>query len=175
VPKAAGEEYDIDVGLVVSTDGLDGAVVVRPLTEHPERFRPSARLWLQPRLGRGRQMKIAELRGKTANGDLVIRIEGIESLDIAERLKGALVKARSADSPPLPPGEYYEYQIVGLEVWTTDGRRLGVVDEVLRTGANDVYVVGEHLIPAIRQVIVEVDVEGGKIVVEAVEGLLEER
>lgn len=174
MPKAAGAEYDIDVGLVVGTDGMDGAVVVRPLTEYPERFGPSARLWLQPRLGRGREMKISELRGETANGDLVIRIEGIESLNIAERLKGALVKARSADSPPLPRGEYYEYQILGLEVWTTEGRKLGVVDRVMRTGANDVYVVGEHLIPAIKQVVVEIDVEGGKIVVEPMEGLLED-
>ncbi len=172
--KAAGEDYDIDVGLVVGTDGLDGTVVVRPLTEYPERFRPPSTLWLQPRLGRGREVRIENLRGQNANGDLVIRIEGIESLEIAERLKGALIKAKSADSPPLPAGEYYEYQILGLEVWTTDGRLLGVIDSVLRTGANDVYVVGEHLVPAIKQVVVEVDVEGGRVVVEVVEGLLEE-
>ena len=172
--KAPGEDYDIDVGLVVGTDGLDGAVVVRPLTEYPERFRPSSTLWLQPRLGRGREVKIEHTRGPAQNGDLVIRIEGIESLEIAERVKGALVKAKSADSPPLPEGEYYEYQILGLEVWTTDGRLLGVIDSVLRTGANDVYVVGEHMIPAIKQVVIEVDVKGRKVVVEAVEGLLEE-
>ncbi len=172
--KAAGEDYDIDVGLLVGTDGLDGAVVVRPLTEYPERFRPPSTLWLAPRLGRGREVRILQLRGQNVNGDLVIRIEGIENVEIAERVKGALIKAKSADSPPLPEGEYYEYQILGLEVWTTDGRLLGVIDSVLRTGANDVYVVGEHMIPAIKQVVIEVDVEGGKVVVEVMEGMLDD-
>ena len=77
---------------------------------------------------------------------------------------------------PLPPGQYYQFQLMGLEVWTSDGKRLGQVAEILPTGSNDVYVVqgedGELLIPAIEDVVKSVGLETGRITVELIEGLL---
>ena len=77
---------------------------------------------------------------------------------------------------PLEQDEYYEYQIIGLAVWTTGGEYLGTVDEVISTGANDVYVVrGEEreiLIPAIEDVVLEINLAQGRMVVELMEGLI---
>ena len=77
---------------------------------------------------------------------------------------------------PLGEDEYYVYQIVGLDVWTGEGEHLGRVSEVLFTGANDVYVVqgekGEILIPAVEDVVLEVDLASGRLTVELMEGLI---
>jgi len=80
--------------------------------------------------------------------------------------------------PPTSEGEYYYYQLIGLNVETAGGRQLGILRTIIETGSNDVYVV-EHdaqeiLIPALAEVIREVDLQGGKMVIEAPEGLLDD-
>jgi 16S rRNA processing protein RimM len=91
-------------------------------------------------------------------------------------LRGKAIYVRVDDLPPLPSGVYYLHQIEGLEVITEQGENLGRVKEILKTGANDVYVVqgerGEILLPAIPQVIREVRLEKGKIIVRMMEGLV---
>jgi 16S rRNA processing protein RimM len=87
-----------------------------------------------------------------------------------------LVQIPIEEAMPLGEDEYYVYQIVGLDVWTAEGEYLGRISEVLFTGANDVYVVqgekGEILIPAIEDVVLEVDLDGGRLTVELMEGLI---
>jgi len=87
-----------------------------------------------------------------------------------------LVQIPVEEAAPLEEGEYYLYQIVGLATWTVEGEYLGRVREVLTTGANDVYVVrgpkGEVLLPAIEEVIREVDLEAGRMIVSLMEGLV---
>jgi 16S rRNA processing protein RimM len=77
---------------------------------------------------------------------------------------------------PLPKDEYYQYQLLGLEVWTTGGELLGRIANILPTGSNDVYIVpsrhGELLIPAIEDVVKSVELERGRIVIEVINGLL---
>jgi len=171
--EARGQEYDVDLGVIVGARGDKGAVVVERLTDYPERLGAGQRVWLQPRLGPGRLVEI--LRAAEADQEhLVIELEGVEERALAERLKGAFLRGRSADSPPLAEGEYYEYQLVGLPVVTTDGRLVGTVDEVLWTRANDVLVAGEHLIPMVREIVQQVDLEAGRIVVEPLPGMLED-
>jgi 16S rRNA processing protein RimM len=81
------------------------------------------------------------------------------------------------EAMPLGPGEYYEHQILGLAVWTEDGDPLGAIEEVLLTGSNAVYVThgprGEVLIPALEDVVREVDLEAGRMIVRLPPGLLD--
>ena len=107
-----------------------------------------------------------------------MKLVGIGDRAAAEALRGLLVLGRTADLERLPPGEYYEYELVGCCVEDGAGRRIGVVREIWQTGAPDVLVVedaagAEHLIPAAPGILQEVDVEGRRIVIDAIPGLLE--
>jgi 16S rRNA processing protein RimM len=103
----------------------------------------------------------------------------VASVEAAEALRGSLLSLPESELAPLPEGEYYAHQIVGLEVFESDGAPLGKVVGLFPTGSNDVYVVdgprGELLLPAIDDVILEVDVPGGKMVVSLMDGLLPQR
>jgi 16S rRNA processing protein RimM len=105
-------------------------------------------------------------------------LAGIRDRAAAQALRGLLVLGRTADLERLPPGEYYQYELVGCCVEDGAGRRIGVVRGIWQTGAPDVLVVedaagAEHLIPAAHGILQEVDVEGRRIVIDAIPGLLE--
>jgi 16S rRNA processing protein RimM len=110
------------------------------------------------------------------SGALLLQLADVRDRNAAEALRGQLVYIAREDAVPLQPGEYYEYQIVGLRVVTVEGEALGQVVEVLATGANDVYVVqgprGEVLLPARVQVIRQIDVDAGVMTVSLLPGLL---
>lgn len=105
----------------------------------------------------------------------IAQFEEIESREQAEALAGNDIFINKDRLPGLPAGEYYHFQLIGLAVVTEEGKPLGMLKAVLETGSNDVYVVeseGEELlIPAIEEVIVEVDLPNGKLVVNLPEGL----
>ena len=106
----------------------------------------------------------------------IIALEGIDDRDVAAFLRNQLVFVPSAEEPPLPEGEYYHHQLIGLKVQTPEGRDLGALSEILLTGANDVYVVlgpdgSELLLPAIGDVVLNIDLELGRILVNLIPGL----
>jgi 16S rRNA processing protein RimM len=107
---------------------------------------------------------------------LIVQLADVTSPAAAAGLFGELLYVRRDEAATLPRGSYFEHEVVGLRVETAAGRELGTVAEILRTGANDVYVVrgnlGEVLIPAVRHVVRRVDLPGGRIVVELIPGLL---
>ena len=149
--------------------GVDGYVKLEALTDSPDRLSPGAAFLTD----RG-SMAIETLR--RGGRGLIARFCGIEDRNAAESLRGLLLYVPRHQVPPLPEGQYYHFQILDVDVWTPDGRFLGKVKEILTTGSNDVYVVRdgskEALIPAIRDVIVDVDVEAGRMTVDPPEGLL---
>lgn len=107
-------------------------------------------------------------------GGFLVKLAGVDDRDLADALRGVQVVVRRDQLMPLPENTWYVYELEGLQVYTEAGEHLGVLDEVLFTGGNDVYVVkGEReiLLPAIRQVIREVDVAAGRMVVHLLEGL----
>lgn len=109
-------------------------------------------------------------------GYALLRLEGLESVETVRSLAGQWLVAPGEPVPDLPPGEYYHYQLVGLEVVTDQGEELGTLQEVLVTGSNDVYVVrsatgDEILLPAISQVVKDVDLPAGRILVHLIDGL----
>lgn len=151
------------VGWIAAPWGLRGDLKVQPLTDFPERFQRGAALWV-----RGRRIEVQ--RSRWSRGFVYLGLSGIDRRDAAEELRGALLEVPESDLRPLPEGQYYRFQVIGLEVRTPEGRSLGRVAEILSTGSNDVYVVRggprELLIPAIEDVVKEVDIEGGRLVVE---------
>jgi 16S rRNA processing protein RimM len=153
----------VAVGWVAAPWGVRGDLKVQPLTDFPERFQRGAALWVQ-----GRRIEVQ--RSRWSRGFVYLGLSGIDSRNVAEELRGALLEVPESDLTPLPEGQYYRFQVIGLEVRTPEGRSLGRVAEILSTGSNDVYVVRggprELLIPAIEDVVKEVDVEGGRLVVE---------
>lgn len=161
----------VAVGRINATWGLRGHVKVTPLTSNPQRIQPGAVL-----LVRGEPREVLDVR--YPKGFPCVVFEGYEDATAANALRGTLIEIEEAELPDLGQGEYYVHDLVGLEVVGTQGERLGRLAEVLRTGANDVYIVrrkGERdlLIPAIGDVIAEVDLEGGRMVVELLPGLLD--
>ena len=161
----------IAVGRINGVWGLKGHVKVTPLSTNPERLAAGSVVFV-----RDRPTTILEV--VTPQGYPIVRFQGYPDRTAAERLRDTLIEIDEADLPPLPEGEYYVDDLVGLAVVTTAGDPVGTVTEVLGTGANDVYVVArpgarDALIPAIGDVVIAVDLEAGRMVIEPVPGLLE--
>ena len=161
----------VAVGRINGTWGLRGHVKVTPLTSNPERLQPGAVV-----LVAGVPRRILDV--VRPKGFPCVQFEGYGERDAAEALRGTLIEVDAQDLPPLPEHEYYVDDLVGLTVMTVEGAEVGELVEVLTTGANDVYVVrrpGERdvLVPAVEDVVREVDVEGGGMVIEALPGLLD--
>lgn len=135
--------------------GLKGELKVQPLTDNPARFEPKSRLYVD-----GQPVTVAGSR--EAQGYVYLRLRGVVDRDGAEPYRHALLQVPESDLPELAPGEYYRFQLLGLEVVDTEGRPLGTLDEVIETGANDVYRVRtpdgqDVLLPATDDVIVSID------------------
>ncbi len=149
-----------------------------PDTDFPERFQERRRFYLT-----GPEPRWAEVEGvRFHRGLVLVKFAGCDTRDQAERLRGALMQVPAAELPPLPEGRYYHHQVVGLRVETLDGRVLGRLEEIFSAGPHDVYVVRrrragwrptEYLIPAVRQVVREIDLAGGRVVIDPIPGLLE--
>ncbi len=160
---------EIAIGKIVGTHGRLGMLKVLPLTDFPDRFFSMDSITLE-RGGEQRAYSVGEV--KRHRKHILISLREVADMSAAEGLKGALIKIGRQELTPLPAGSYYIFDIVGLKVFTTGGELLGVVEDVIKTGANDVYVVDSGkkapvLVPALRDVIMEVDVEGGRMVVRS--------
>jgi 16S rRNA processing protein RimM len=107
-----------------------------------------------------------------------LKLSGVDDRNAASALRERFLVVPESELEPLPEGQYYRFQLIGLKVRTTAGAPLGRVNDVLTTGANDVYIVqgerGEILVPATDEVIAEIDLEHGEMVIEEVPGLIPE-
>ena len=152
----------IRVGQVAGAYGLEGAVKVIPLTDFADRFDAGATLLID---GTERQVEWS----RTGQLGLVVKLRGIDNRTMAGLFRGMYLEIADAAVRPLAEGRFYHHQVVGLAVLTSSGKKLGTIAEVLERPANDVWVsregVVEHLIPATRDAVVEVDVAGGRVVV----------
>jgi len=152
----------IRVGQVTGAYGLEGAVKVIPLTDFDDRFDDGATLLLE---GAERQIEWS----RAGQPGLVVKFRGIDNRTIAELFRGRYLEVPDSQQRELGAGRYYHHQVVGLKAFTDSGEGLGVIAEVLERPANDVWVsrdgVVEHLIPATKNAVVKVDLEGGRVVV----------
>ena len=161
----------IAVGRINGPWGLKGHVKVTPLTSNPERLQPGAELIVN-----GERRHVLDVA--SPKGYPCVLFDGFYNRNGAETLKGTLIEIEEAELPDLEPDRYYVHQLIGLQVVTTDGEHLGSLEDVLRTGANDVYLVKRRkakdiLIPAIADVIIRVDLEAGEMLIDPLPGLLD--
>ena len=152
----------IRVGQVTGAYGLEGAVKVTPLTDFQDRFDPGASVLLD-----GSQHHVEWSR--ESQPGLGVKLRGIDNRTMAELFRGRYLEVPDEQMRALEEGRFYHRQVIGLAVVTSSGRPLGVIAEVLERPANDVWVCGEgaieHLIPATKDAVLEVDLSGGKVVV----------
>jgi 16S rRNA processing protein RimM len=163
-------EPTVAVGKITRAHGLRGEVAVLVFSDNPDRFAPGASVFLED----GRELSIGAARAN--GGRLLVTFAGIEDRTAAERLRGATLVVPVSMLPTLPEGEYWPHQLIGCEVVTESGRSLGPIDDVIANPANDLWsAVDRHgvetLIPALREFVVEVDVEGRRIIVRDLPGL----
>src|SRR5438067_89262 len=133
-----GEE--MVAGRLVGPFGVRGEVKLLPLTDFPERLEEMATLRLRLPDGDRQEREVLGIRPHKQM--YVVRLAGCSRVEDAEALRDAEVCVPEGEQAPLPEGEYYFHEIVGLRVVTEDGEELGTVDDVIRTGANDIYRVG---------------------------------
>ena len=153
----------VTVGQILRVHGLHGGVRVQVLSDVPHRFDVGQVLYTD-----GSPLHIAS-SATTGSGDVFLTFQGVDSDDVARSLVGQHLSVPEASVPPAEEGEYFHFQLLGLRVLTEEGEELGRLKEVLETGSNDVYVVsgdaGELLIPALRDVILQVQLDQGVMVV----------
>jgi 16S rRNA processing protein RimM len=161
------------IGQIVKSWGLKGTLVVRPLTDKPERFSALRKVWVGTMESDRSPFQLKEARVK--GGTIHLRLEQIRTRDAADALAGSFLYVTSDDLVRLPEGTHFVHDIVGSRVVDERGKKIGTVKEVWKLPANDVYVVRkgkqEHLLPAIQSVIDKIDTERKQIRVRMIEGL----
>lgn len=163
------------VGVIASTHGLKGEVKVFPTTDDPERFRDLKQVFLDT----GNEYKSLNVAGvKFFKNQVILRFREFNDINEIEQYKGKDLLVTRDQAVPLKENENFITDLIDMEVYTDEDKRLGILTDVLQTGANDVYVVEtdkgkEVLIPAIPSCILEVNVEAARMTVHILEGLLE--
>ncbi len=159
----------ITIGQILAPWGVKGKLQVRVITDFPQRFAPSSKIYIN------RQPMTIDST-EQHKGKVIIKLNQIDTIEAAQRLRGQPIEIHHSQLHPLPEGQYYHFQLMGLEVWTTQGELLGNITEILTAESNDNYVVsgdkGEILIPAIEDVVKSIDLDRRRITIEPIEGLL---
>ena len=175
--KSSNDENACDeallIGEIVGLHGLRGVLKIRSYADSPALFTPGMRLQLEDSEGRraSRTVAWAKPHGK----GLLMAIEGVEDREAAEALVGSRLRVSKAVLPDLEEDTYYWFELIGMPVYTIEGRYLGVLKAIVPTGSNDVYVVrhedDEVLIPALSSVVHTIDRNRGRMEVALPEGL----
>ena len=162
-----GKSALIEAGRIVNTHGVAGEVKIEVWLDSPQYMKRFKRLVLET----GEELKV--LSARTHKGFLIARIEGVEDVNAAMRLKGKAVSIRREDAA-LPKGGFFLQDIIGAKVVDEAGNEVGTLAEIMETPASNVYVVKgetEHLIPAVPEFILRTDADAGVITVHLIEGM----
>lgn len=165
----------LQVGIITSTHGVRGEVKVYPTTDDPRRFRRLKEVVLDT----GREKLNLEIEGvKFFKQFVILKFKGLDNINDIEKYRQKSLYVTRKNAVRLQRDEYFIADLIGLKVQDEDGTELGTVKDVIETGANDVYEVEmadgrSLLLPAIKQCILNVDVENGTMQVHVLEGLLD--
>ncbi|HJB90683.1 MAG TPA: ribosome maturation factor RimM [Candidatus Eisenbergiella merdigallinarum] len=167
-------EERLKVGIISSTHGVRGEVKVFPTTDDVKRFRRLKEVILET----GREERVLEIEGvKFFKQFAILKFRGIDSINDIEKYRGCGLFVTRENAVKLKENEYFIADLIGIAVEDETGAVLGKVEDVIETGANDVYQIRmadgrELLLPAIRQCVLSVDVEAGRMRVHVLDGLL---
>ena len=170
-------EEKFKVGIITTTHGIRGEVKVFPTTDDSRRFKRLKDVLLDT--GK-EELRLAIEGVKFFKNLVILKFQGLDSINDVEKFKGCGLYVPRANAVRLRRDEYFVADLIGVEGFLEDGSRFGVLKDVLETGANDVYIFdteryGEVLVPAIKDCILEVDVEAGKMRLHLLPGLVDER
>ena len=162
------------IGRIVKAHGVQGELSVAVLTDFPERFDTTEWVYLGDEF-EADAYRLEKFRWHKKH--VLLTLEGVNDRLQAEQLKGFFVQIPIEDVAPLEEGDFYVYELVGLQVVTVDNQVLGTLVDIMETGANDVYVVessdkNQILLPAIPDVVKEIDTDAGQITIELIDGLI---
>ncbi len=164
----------LQVGVISSTHGVRGEVKVFPTTDDVKRFKKLKEVILDT----GREQLRLEVEGvKFFKQFAIVKFKGIDNINDIEKYKGKSLLVDRKNAVKLQKNEYFIADMIGLTVFTEDGETFGTLKDVLETGANDVYIIdslehGEVLVPAIKQCILDVNIEEGYMKIHLLEGLV---
>jgi len=165
----------VEAGIIINIFGVKGEVKVMPLTDSPEQFSDLKKVFLgKP----GEEASEYEIRKARPHKKWVIlRLKGIDSRDQAAKLRDMNIYVEKGDLGRLAEDTYYESDLHGMEVYNPDNEFLGVISDILKTPANDIYQIRaeggrEFLVPAIKDVVKEVDIATNRMVIDPIHGLI---
>ena len=167
-----GEPEFLVVGKIRKPHGINGELRMEVFTDFPERLKPGVTVFV------GKSYRPETIVSTRWHKNLLlIKFESCQDREMAGIYRNSFVYVRVADLPDLPEGEFYQHEILGMEVITLEGEKLGVLESILETGANDVYIIKgkdgkEILLPAIDSVIQEISLSRREIIVQVLPGLL---
>ena len=169
------EEF-FKVGIITSTHGVRGEVKVYPTTDEPRRFKRLKEVILN----NGKEQITLEIESvKFFKQFVILKFKGIDNINDVEKYRKSELFVARENAVRLRRDEYFIADLMGLTIQNEEGENIGVLREVMETGANDVYIIDlndgrELLLPAIKQCVLEVDVEAGFMKIHIMEGLLDE-
>lgn len=166
-------EY-LEIGQIVNTSGLKGLVKVNPFTDDITRFEKLKTILIDKN-GILVEYEIEQVRYH--KNMVMLKLKGVDNIDQAEKLRNLYIKINRKDAVKLPKDSYFIVDLLGLEVYSIQNELLGTIYDIFPTGSNDVYVVKDELgkqilIPALKTVIKNIDLENKKIIVDLPEGLV---
>ncbi len=167
------QEY-FEIGQIVNTFGIKGFVKIVPFTDDLERFEELESVFVvkQKQLI---EMQIEEV--KYHKNLVLVKFKGVEDINMAEKYKGCYIKIKRENARKLPKDTYFIADLIGIDVYDENGNLLGKVDDIFNNKSHDVYVIKDDLgkqilLPSTKEVIKDVDVEKGKIIVHLIDGLV---
>ena len=166
-------EY-IEIGQIVNTNGLKGVVKVNPFTDDISKFEELKYVYIQLK-SELKKVKIEQVRYN--KNQVLLKLEGIDSIEEAEKYRNFYLKTEKESQEDLGEDTYYIVDLIGLDVYSDKNEYLGKIEDVFPTGSNDVYVVKDNLgkqilIPAIVDVVKEVDLKNKKMIINLIPGLI---
>jgi len=171
--ESSTEPRFLVIGKILRAHGVRGEVRVLPHTDNPKRFS-----WLEEVYVGERDPKPIAIEGVRFHKELVLlKLVGYDFRDQTDTLKGEMLLVPMENAIPLEDGEYYLFQLLGLDVYTDEDQHLGVLKDVIETGANNVFVVNgegkkDILLPDTKEVVTEIDFDNGRLTVHLLPGLL---
>jgi 16S rRNA processing protein RimM len=167
------DDWNWTVGVVVSAFGIRGEMKVRLETDFPDRFQSLKQVCLRGAFGANKAASLYDVKGaRLHKNQVLLSLVGIDKIEQVDELRGYAVQIRREEAVKLPANSYYSVDLVGMAVVTRQGRVLGKLEKILAYPAYDLFQVGEALIPAVKEIVIEVDTAGRRIVVDPPAGML---